>query len=382
MERKIFILIVIGIVLMSTCKGMKTEDRNINVIEIDLDKSKKISFTEWFDSIQIVPLETNDQSLIGNIDKAIFNDDLIYIFDWKLKSVLIFDNNGKFIKNTSHLRGQGPNEYIHIEQFDIDDLTGNLLILNPPSILLIYDADLELTNKYDMSNNLWPVMGFKFISNDIILFQNSNRDDDELINVFSIKENKVIKKICPIVNGGDAKRMVVTKHNFFYKSNNQLCFIAKFSHNQVFVFDSLKIDFTPKIEFKVKQNQFHTANLLKNQDDSHYRNIRHSDNYSFIIDINETERCYFSSILYRKNLYFNKYDKETGKNQVVKSQFLEGGTLNLPLAIDNNIFYYITEASYISFFLQDFFLEDKYRKIIENISEDDNPYIIKYFIKK
>ena len=382
MKSNIYILIITGIIFVYACKETKTDESNVDVIEIDLNKSKQISYTEWFDSIQIVPLETNDQSLIANIDKVIFNGDLIYIFDRKFLNVLIFDNNGKFLKKTSHLRGQGPNEYISITDLDIDE-KGNLLILDPFSYKIRgYNANLEPTNEYDISKDLLPIGTFKILSNEIYFLRNYNFEDDEHINVFSIKENKLMKKICQIVNGGDTKKMVGTKHNNFYKINDTVCFIPNFPHNIVYYYDPEKVEFFPRMEFKIKQNGFSSTMLPKNQDDSYYRNIIGSDDFSFIFDIKETNKYYFSSVLNGKKTYINKYDKETCKNQLINFLFLDGTMLSPQLLIKDNTFYAYGNVSEIRQFIENSkYLSEKYKNILKNISEDDNPYIVKYFIK-
>ena len=388
MKKNIYIFIVIGIILVSACKGTKTEESNMDIIEIDLDQAKQISFTEWFDSIQIVPLETTDQSLIkgyfGLPDQVIFYGDLIYIFDEQLRHILVFDNNGKFINSTSHLRGQGPSEYTGVADFDVNDLTGNLIISNPPTEIIIYNTDLEFVSRHDMSNNLWPVSGIKLISNDIALFYNSRKEDNELVNVFSIKENKVIKKICPIENGGKAKRTISTRLNYnFYKINDTLCFIPRFSHNQVFYYDPVKVEFFPRMEFKIKQNAFSSSKLSQNQNDSYYNiDILKSNDYAFLYDIKETDRYYFSSILYREKTYINKYDKVTGKNQVIDLPFLERQTLSPDMLIKDNVLYQFIPAPDAGFDVRNIkHLSEKNIRILENMSEDDNPCIVKIFIK-
>ena len=383
MRTNIYTLIVIGLILICGCKGKATDECNVAVIVIDLDQSKQISFTDWFDSIQIVPLETNDKSLIGVIDKVIFNGDLIYLFDKQFQNVLIFNNSGKFIKSTSHLRGQGPNEYISITDIDIDE-KGNLLILDPFSYKIRgYNAYLEPSSERDIPKDLLPIGEFKPISNDICFFYNHNDNDDELFSVFSIKENKVLKKVCSIVNGGDAKKLIVTRMNtYFYEINDIICFIPRFPHNQIYYYDPVKIDFFPRMEYKIKQNEFSSNKLRKNQDDSYYRFILESDNFAFVLDIKETNKYFFASIMYRNKIYFNKHNKETGENQVIYLPFLEGEKLNFKILIKDYAFYQFVNASEISYIIKNSkYLSEKYRHILENISEDDNPYIVKYFMK-
>ena len=382
MKKNFYIFIVLGVFFASTFMCTKPKELNACVIEIDLDKSKQISFTDWFDSIQVVPLETNDQSIIGLSVDVVLNDNLIYINDGRTATILVFDKNGKFINSTSHLRGQGPNQYISIIGFDIDDLTGNLLIFDAVKIR-IYNANLEPVNEYDTPNELWKSSKFKSISNDTFLFYNHDREDDTLVNVFSIKEKRIIKKICPFEMGGEAKKMASANHLLFYKNNDIICFKTRFPNNKVYYFDSIKVDFFPKIEFKIKQKEFTSSELIKDQDEQYYRGMAYSsEKYAFICDILESDKYYFSLILYRKKGYINRYDKKFGKNQVVDFMFSDGISLFNPILTNDNVIYTTIDASMIREFIENSkYLSEKYKNLLENISEEDNPYIVKFFIK-
>ena len=379
MKRNLIILIFIGVFITVACNNTKPEENGIKIIEIDLDQAKHINLTEWFDSIQLIPLETNDQSLIATKNYASISEDSIYIYDQKMHCILVFDhNNGKFIKTTSHLIGQGPNEYISINDFDIDERNGDILLLSSGVFTINrYNANLELTNKYKLTHDLIPYGVFKSISNDIFLFINGKEEDEELINVFSVKENKVIKKTCPSVMG------VVTKTwsslYYFIENKDQLSLVTTVPYSYIYRFDSTKLEFSPKVEFKIKQNR--SFDILPKQDRAYYNRLFNSQEYAFITDILENKRYFLTTIRYRGKAFTNRYDKVSGKSQIFEYQYSDTRELFYAKLIDDDALYVFRDLEHISPLSNSSFLDDKYKKMIGNASEDDNPFIIKFFFK-
>jgi hypothetical protein len=97
------------------------EDSTTVQINVNVDKIKS---NFWYDSIfseyRYIPLETNDNSLIGSISKIIHYDSLLFVGDFiKTRSIFIFNINGSFIAKVSNL-GSGPMEYVRLSDFTIN----------------------------------------------------------------------------------------------------------------------------------------------------------------------------------------------------------------------------------------------------------------------
>ncbi|WP_172919346.1 6-bladed beta-propeller [Capnocytophaga canis] len=98
---------------------------------------KHFEFGNLVSEVKIIPLETNNKSLVDGIYKIITTEEYIYIMDnFKDGGILIFDRNGKFIKRFSH--GQGPGELSRL--YDIDyDFKNDELVAYQHSFLLFFD---------------------------------------------------------------------------------------------------------------------------------------------------------------------------------------------------------------------------------------------------
>ncbi|GHB37850.1 hypothetical protein GCM10008106_18850 [Mongoliitalea lutea] len=108
-----------------------TDDSNVNdipllenhSIAIDLsgaDLNQSIALSELLAGVKLVQLDESPHFLIGDIDKIIFNDSLIYMLDrYVHNSLQVFGRKGEFIKAITPT-GNGPNELQSISDFDVD----------------------------------------------------------------------------------------------------------------------------------------------------------------------------------------------------------------------------------------------------------------------
>jgi hypothetical protein len=97
-------------------------------VKVSEDKDKVFQWNDFVDKIELIPLETTDNSLIGNLSSGIITDEDIFIHDFIYKNLLNFDISGKF-KRKIGSRGRGPGEYLEIRDFCIGD-DGNLYTLD------------------------------------------------------------------------------------------------------------------------------------------------------------------------------------------------------------------------------------------------------------
>lgn len=119
------------------------DDSTTVQININIDK---INRNFWYDSIfseyQYIPLETNDNSLIGEISKIIQYDSLLFVGDFvKTKSIFLFNIDGRFITKISNI-GKGPMEYTRLADFSIN---------KRDRLIEILAADNEKIIKFDFT---------------------------------------------------------------------------------------------------------------------------------------------------------------------------------------------------------------------------------------
>jgi len=153
--KKFFLLILLAFML--SCNfierdSIKLDSSKMN-LPVDLEQEDDVvSFYDLFDNIKLIKLETNDKSLISNVDKIVFHKDTIFILDRKMKSLFLFDYDGKYI-NTLRQYGQGPGQYSEITDFIINDYTNQIEVLSVHKGILCYDMNLNFLHKIDFPSN-------------------------------------------------------------------------------------------------------------------------------------------------------------------------------------------------------------------------------------
>ena len=139
---------IVLLVLNSCSNPEKKIYSQVETIAIPEGNEYNLLNESVIEDITIIPLETQDNCLVGNIDHVESFNNQYFIEDTRNKSLFVFDSEGKFIFKL-HAVGQGPGEYIEIRDFKFDN-DGNLLILDFNKIL-----------KYNSSNGKF-ISDFKF----------------------------------------------------------------------------------------------------------------------------------------------------------------------------------------------------------------------------
>lgn len=119
MKTTIFLLLAFLFLGGCTSSSPKTvPDNDLEVILIDPDKYETyLDLSEILsDSIEIVPLETTDESLISQINQVELYKDKIYISDEKSAKILVFTTSGQYLYSIGK-QGMGPGEYSNMWDF-------------------------------------------------------------------------------------------------------------------------------------------------------------------------------------------------------------------------------------------------------------------------
>ena len=104
------VLFLIGIILLCvSCKDSSKRTIGSEVYKVNLNDVVN-PFDEIFFKAEIIPLETVDSSMIAYMQKIYLVDGHYYIYDFWLQNLLVFDQTGQFVRKVGK-RGDGPDEY-------------------------------------------------------------------------------------------------------------------------------------------------------------------------------------------------------------------------------------------------------------------------------
>jgi len=98
-----------GILTSSCSQNPQGECLVIDLVNHKQLAVEQIALSDISESIQIIPLETNDSVLVGRIYGIKLASNKLYVN--ASNGILVFDSNGKFL-NTVGSKGRGPKEYV------------------------------------------------------------------------------------------------------------------------------------------------------------------------------------------------------------------------------------------------------------------------------
>lgn len=171
---RIYATLLFFIITLSVLSCRNTTSEPIDgVITIDApydgsDASEK--FNSLFRLAGYTALETNDESLIGRITKVMFYNDEIFILD-RSNSIIRFSKDGRHLHTYAHF-GEGPAEYVGMEDFDIKNDTIHILDMLKKKIIMytLYD---EFCGTYDVPS----AQALRLLDNGIALYKGSGLAD-------------------------------------------------------------------------------------------------------------------------------------------------------------------------------------------------------------
>ena len=128
MKKVLYVALILAV--FSSCKRSSVKDigkaQKIDCCEITNETFK---LSDVASSFSIIPLETNDSCLIGEINKLEFFNENIFVLD-KIYSarLFVFNKEGKYLFDIGR-RGAAPDEYVQINDFSIDKKNNIIYVL-------------------------------------------------------------------------------------------------------------------------------------------------------------------------------------------------------------------------------------------------------------
>lgn len=319
----------------------------------------------------IIPLETTDQSLIGQIRKILCYDGKIYIHNHinGNSSLMRFTMTGHF-EDKIEKTGRGPGEYIKLGDFDIDN-NGDIYLSDDmrSDKIIVYDKNFKYIREIKLGIS---VRTFCIFNGKIWGYtaRSSYKNKDKYLVVQMDKEGHICNKYFPFE---DEMQGVMYVHNrIFIKSGNDLYINMPFSSNIFMIDQSNRLYLKYSLEYLSENTQGEKCNRFE---EDRYKLFIPLKN-KIIIQTSEhaSYRLGYCDIQ-EKTTHFVNYEKlkdDWGKGVFV---FPLGnsvkGVLNdsiLINPIETIVFLDLYKNRYQN-------LPDNYKNIIKSLKENDNPLL-------
>lgn len=373
--------------LVAVFTGCKKQTCKYNehqfVYPVNIDIRNNISVFDLFDSIEVIPLETQKESLIAWGIPQIYKNQ-IYILENRLSIVLCFDLNGKFLFRIDNT-GRGPSEYQALWSLSFDPFNERLLLLETSGAIHEYTLDGHFIQKINPPKQLASICEVEAVNKDTLLYY--TRFSSPKIHFYSRQTGKIVKDIYE-----EKEKLNSSPHLYHY--NNQLYFLPSNHGNTVFnisdtelkpnyFWDFGKYNYNPE---KLKLPQINEEQWKKIEAKWKFANIPYSfgeiyenDTYCYLLlNLNHTANFINKTPPQQVHLFYNKH---TG-NYFIFDDFKEKIEFGFTISMDNN--YMNCSWNFIrkETLFRANILREREKEILQNMKEDDNMCIVRFRFKK
>lgn len=241
----------VPLLFLFSCNDKAGVEINSLVLNIDIPSENSPAMKD----IIYIPLEINDNCLIGNIDKIIYRAEQFYIFDRNSKTVFVFNDKGEFLYNIQKI-GNGPGEYIDPTDMDVDEL-GNVYIADNPTqkIIKYISGNVNQFETIDIGKYF-----LDFVIADSNLIYLGDLVKDGCMNIRLAKFEKESKKLSLIHKCEFESKKVIPKfsQHYFFRSGGQIHYYKRFSP---YIY-SIKNGLVEKV-IKLRSDQFPSDELVE-----------------------------------------------------------------------------------------------------------------------
>ena len=303
-----FLLLFACLLLLWGCGQVSFGDSPISSIEIDIDESSVIKFSDIYECIRFVKLETSSDNLIGRVDKLIATNDKYIILDRSMANmVFVFNSDGSF-SNRIGAQGRGPNEYDEPDDIAYDMHDDVLLILcHNYKTILRFKLDGTFVGKTEFD---WWVNSISVVDKNAYLLYFNNRVQPDRKkndhNIFIVnKEGVILEKLFPYIN--EFGELYPPQPSFSH-FQNEVLFTPNY-FNKSYKLENSKIETKYSLDFK--RHNIPEASL-KNKTNKELDKIIKENDYAYMTALSETTSHVICQYVYRQIRYDCFYSKETG----------------------------------------------------------------------
>jgi hypothetical protein len=345
------------------------------------------NMSDIFSKIDYIPLETNDEHLIGEINQILVYKDRLYLMDqYRTESVFCYSTDGKFLYELNG-KGRGPGKYIKLENIGIDHDNDRLLISSAHQIVE-YDLDGNYIETHHV--DLWSNY-FTYIGNNCAAFYgdytaNTEYEKENMTpNLFVTKDYKVIHTDIYFPSTTNFGALMGLINNFSNDCSGTVSFLAAYN-DTIYHLTSDTVKRAYYIDFdNMKKTESFYALLYGSTATTE---TIHGNNACHIIAMTETRTCLFFEYMHGNTYHFVFYYKDTGRVIDVCREYKPGIEaffpirddmhnirFILPLFTDGHSFYGYIDAYEIAE-RKESVTDPELKKKIANLSADDNPVVV------
>lgn len=348
----------------------------------------------FLEKIEIVPLETNDSILFGYPSIALYDKESdMYAFASHM-NVFTFTGKGNCIGSSISKRGQGPDEYTMMVDMKFNHYFNGIDLLNPYGTIYTYSPKFELI-AYHKVEPEFPVTCFMPLDSFKYVFSFASIWADQETEFINLKTgDKIIAKYQGTVSGGNG-----LYQQEYHKLGDDFYFIPNGVNYHIYRMDTLNKKISPiaYLDFgkaEIKEEELPGRPSGKRVDNNRKRmdvvkdySARHNFIRESLTYVVPMRRLFNDKYIY---VFKVKGQEKYGRHYIYNREKREGYLIKVDVPFRmypcfemvDNILFAVCEPTELAQYVERRFMSDAEIVKMEQLKEDDNPVVIKYYLKR
>lgn len=386
-------IIVLLVVVCACSSGKQKMADGVEVIPVEVSKVSTDA-SSFIEKMEIVPLETNDSSLIPKYRKVMYDKEMdMYALYTREQIVFTFSGDGHFIGNSQKENGQGPNQYNMVLDMKFNPYLGGIDLLNPYGIIYTYSPKFELLSKREIKSE-FPLDYLMALGPDDYIFTYPYLWTDQEVLFGNLKTQKQGNSNYD----GTVSGNMTMDHECFYRIGNNYYFVPMNLNYYFYQIDVEEKKLTPIMYLDFGGSEIRNEDLpgratgKRVNTDEERSDISKSvqERFRFLLESNLVRpliKFFNDDYVY---VYFANSNQGLGGNFIYNRKTKEGFLIKdgkpflMPFcfAIVDNVLLCICPPDRVTEIVDRHFMSLEQIQIMEQLKEDDNPVIVKYYLKK
>ena len=384
--------IIILLVIVYACSGgHKKLPEEIEIIPVDVHETIREA-SSLFEKIELVPLETNDSSLLFRTNKVIYDEDIdmfaIYTSD---QIVYTFTGKGRYIDNSKRMKGQGPKDYIMVLDISFNPYLKGIDLLNPYGTIYTYSPTFELISRRQFKPE-FPVDYLMALDSNNYIFNHPFVWTDQELSFVNLDTKQVVNANYKGTISGNN----MSHHCFYHIDDNR--YYVPFGLNYYFYrIDKENKKLEPMMYLDLGDAEVKLEGLpgcghgKRTDSDEERRRVTQdaTERYQFL----KKSESILPLIKFFNNdyvyVYLAKTDKGYGSHFIYNRKQKEGYLckegepfIMYPcFGIVDNVLLSICQPDLVSKVVDRNLMSSEEIRKMETLKEDDNPVILKYYLR-
>lgn len=385
------------IVCVCSSKPSKTA---VDIERIPVEVSNATSDASSFiEKIEIIPLETTDSSLMSGYRKTIYDKNMdIYAIYGKDQVVQTFSGKGEFIGSSRKMKGDGPQEYNMVVDIKFNPYLKGIDLLSPYGTIYTYSSTFELIAKRTVKTDFYFNTLMALSADDYVFVTPPIWTDQEIIFVNLKTQQSEIANYSGTISSNNTM-----DRECFYKNGDNLYFVPHGINYYFYRLDEKKKELIPVIyldfgDFEIKEGGLPGVAVGKrtgtertktdSERDRLSKGMRQRAQYiresALVVPL---VKFFNDDYVY---IYFARGRTGFGGNYIYNRKKKEGFVLNEGkpfimqpcFGVVDNVLMSIADPYYVSRLVDTRLMLPEEISKMERLNEDDNPVILKYYLRK